>query len=445
MGCFVSAVVTSYSSHRLFWSFTVGVFVLLGFLQWDGACFGQEISGGQVQTIPQKVRQVEPNLYYVEDDSGRLIPVPGFRYRDFVDLVRLRDGLPAQPEVPGLVLEQLRMNVVLPSVSVSDVTHASVELECVVRSTRPGWGMLPLKLPEMVITEPPEIVGEGEVIVTIDPSPVNSPQPVVGNQSKGYLQAIDRHSVSDEGFLIWVDEKDGMTINDAKKMSFVSKRYTVMMRGQIPVDVSLDRDQLDITLPAATDSKILIETQRRNPVVTLNAGAITPAVKVLDNQSDTVGSVVEIRGAVGPTRLQFEEPLSSRVPVRKLAEATVKSVVRVDGRLANIRADFTLANLSPNENLFTVQLPPRSVLLSVGSNAKILSRDGSVSSPRIVLRVDKTVEGTTSFEVVCERSVGSASLKPIDVGGFSIDEIPAWRQWGQVSVFADDDWTVEWE
>ena len=445
VGCFVSAVVTSYSSHRLFRSFTVGVCVLLGFLRWDGACFGQEISGGQVQITPQKVKQVEPNLYYVEDDSGRLIPVPGFRYRDFVDLVRLRDGLPAQPEVPGLVLEQLRMNVVLPSVSVSDITHASVDLECVVRSTRPGWGMLPLKLPEMVITDPPEIVGEGEVIVTIDPSPVNSPQPVVGNQSKEYPQAIDRHSVSDEGFLIWVNEKDGMTINDAEKMSFVSKRYTVMMRGQIPVDVSLDRDQLDITLPAATDSKILIETQRRNPVVNLNAGAITPAVKVLDDQSDTVGSVVEIRGAVGPTRLQFEEPFSSRVPVRKLAESTVKSVVRVDGRLANIRADFTLTNLSPNENLFTVQLPPRSVLLSVGSNAKILSRDGSASSPRIVLRVDKTAEGRASFEVVCERSVGSASLKPIDVGGFSIDEIPAWRQWGQVSVFADDDWTVEWE
>ena len=138
----------------------MAVFVLPGFLQWDGACFGQEISGGQVQTSPQKVRQVEPNLYYVEDDSGRLIPVPGFRYRDFVDLVRLRDGLPAQPEVPGLVLEQLRMNVVLPSVSVSDVTHASVELECVVRSTRPGWGMLPLKLPEIVITEPPRLLGK---------------------------------------------------------------------------------------------------------------------------------------------------------------------------------------------------------------------------------------------------------------------------------------------
>ena len=143
-----------------------------------------------------------------------------------------------------------------------------------------------------------------------------------------------------------------------------------------------------------------------------------------------MGSVVEIRGAVGPTRLQFEEPLSSRVPVRKLAEATVKSVVRVDGRLANIRADFTLANLSPNENLFTVQLPPRSVLLSVGSNAKYLVRDGSVSSPRIVLRVDKRLKE----QLLLRSFVNGLSVPPASSRLMSEDfplmKFPAWRQWG---------------
>ena len=56
------------------------------------------VQGG---AVAREVRQVEPSLYYVEDDLGRLIPVPGFRYRDFVDLVRLRDGLPAQAEAAG--------------------------------------------------------------------------------------------------------------------------------------------------------------------------------------------------------------------------------------------------------------------------------------------------------------------------------------------------------
>ena len=450
---FMSLVTTRYVPCRLCFITSGILILLLGSLRWDSSCFGQEAVGDQTQAVSQnvrqldsqKVRQLEPNLYYVEDSSGRLVPVPGFRYRDFVDLVRLRDGLPARPEVPGLILEQLRIKVVLPAVSVSDVTHATVDLECVVRSTRPGWGMLPLKLPELVITEPPTIIGEGEVVVTIDPLPVNRTQAEMDSQSDQYQQAIDYHSVSNEGFLIWVNEKDGVAGTDAEEISFVGRRHTVTMSGQIPVDVSLDRDQIDITLPAATDSKILIETQRRNPVVNFNAGVITPSVQVLDGQGDTAGSVVEIRGAVGATRVQLEEPLSRKVPVQKLAESMVKSIVRVDGRLANIKAEFALANLSPGERSFTVQLPPQSVLLSVGSNAKILSRSGSPLNPRTVLRIDKAVEGKASFEIVCERSVDSASPKPIDVGGFSIDEIPKWRQWGQVSVFADDDWTVEWE
>ena len=440
----MSLVTTRHLSCWL-WFITFGIFIATGSLPWDSSCLGQEAGGDQPQIVSRKVRQLEPNLYYVEDSSGRLIPVPGFRYRDFVDLVRLRDGLPAQPEVPGLILEQLRIQVVLPAVSVSDVTHATVDLECVVRSTRPGWGVLPLKLPELVITESPTIIGEGEVVVTIDPLPKKKAQAEIDSQSEQYHPAIDHHLVSDAGFLIWVNEKDGVAVTDAEKMSFVSKRHTVTMSGRIPVDVSLDRDQIDITLPAATDSQILIETQRRNPVVNFKAGVIAPTVQVLDSQSDTTGSVVEIRGAVGSTRVQLEEPLSRKVPVRKLAESMVKSVVRVDGRLANIKAEFALTNLSPAETSFTVQLPPQSVLLSVGSNVKILSRSDSSLNPRTVLRIDQVVEGKASFEIVCERSVDSASPKPIDVGGFLIDEIPKWRQWGQVSVFADDDWTVEWE
>ena len=53
-------------------------------------CLGEETRGDREEPESQDVMQVEPNLYYVEDDLGRLIPVPGFRYRDFIDLVRLR-------------------------------------------------------------------------------------------------------------------------------------------------------------------------------------------------------------------------------------------------------------------------------------------------------------------------------------------------------------------
>ncbi len=420
-------------------------FSLIGLLLSGSVCFGEETRDDQKGPVSREVRQVEPNLYYVEDDLGRLIPVPGFRYRDFVELVRLRDGLPAQPEVPGVVLEKLRIKVILPAPTEGNVTYADVDVECVVRSTRPGWGMLPLKLPELVIAEPPRVVGDGEVVVTIDPSPIEGMADSSANRASLQQGVFDSRSNLDKGFLVWINDRDEEAENNEVKKSESGKSHTIVLKGQIPVDVSFDRDQLSFTLPAATDSKLSIETQRRDPLVKLNAGVITPAIQLIDEENDTVGSVVEIRGAVGPTRLQIEESLVGNVPVRQIAECKVESVVRVNGRLATIKAKCSLTNLGGSEGLFTVQLPSRSVVRSVGNTAKVLSRGGSPSRPQVVVRVNKTKDGNASFELVCERAIDTSSESPIDVGGFSIDEVPLWRQWGQVSVFTDDDWTVEWK
>ena len=128
----------------------VVLFSLVGSLL-SGTCLGEETRGDREEPESQDVMQVEPNLYYVEDDLGRLIPVPGFRYRDFIDLVRLRDGLPAQPEMPGVILEKLRIKIVLPAPAEKSVTYADINVECVMRSMRQGWNMLPIQLPELII------------------------------------------------------------------------------------------------------------------------------------------------------------------------------------------------------------------------------------------------------------------------------------------------------
>ena len=420
------------------------LFSLVGSLL-SGMCLGEETRGDREEPESQDVMQVEPNLYYVEDDLGRLIPVPGFRYRDFIDLVRLRDGLPAQPEMPGVILEKLRIKIVLPAPAEKSVAYADINVECVMRSMRQGWNMLPIQLPELIISEPPVVIGDGEVVVTIDPSPRNG-LPQSSDDRSSLQENISSSRLNlDKGFLVWVNERDEKAEDEGVEEGEGETAHTIVLKGQIPVDVSLDRDQLSFTLPAATDSKISIETQRRDPLVKFNAGVIKPAIQLIEEDDDAVGSVVEIRGAVGPTRLQIEEPLGGEIPARKIADCKVESVVRIDGRLATIKASFALTNLGQKEGLFTVQLPSRSVVRSVGSNAKILSRGGSSSRPQVVVRVNKTKDGNASFELVCERAIDTSSENPIDVGGFSIEEVPLWRQWGQVSISTAEDWTAEWK
>ena len=69
------------------------------------------VSPGAGRDPEAPIREIEPELYYLENDAGRLVPVPGFQYRDFVELVRLREGMPKLPTAPEAVLEQFDMRV----------------------------------------------------------------------------------------------------------------------------------------------------------------------------------------------------------------------------------------------------------------------------------------------------------------------------------------------
>jgi len=51
-----------------------------------------------------RVTEVGPQIFYLQDDAGRLVPVPGFRYSDFVELFRMQEGLPGAVRPPAAVL-----------------------------------------------------------------------------------------------------------------------------------------------------------------------------------------------------------------------------------------------------------------------------------------------------------------------------------------------------
>ncbi len=79
--------------------------LLLPALLWAAAA-GQDITLPETAPDPQAsqpagagVRERSPELYYIEDAAGRLVPVPGFRYRDFMELFRIKEGLGA-PALP---------------------------------------------------------------------------------------------------------------------------------------------------------------------------------------------------------------------------------------------------------------------------------------------------------------------------------------------------------
>ena len=110
------------------------------------------------------VREAAPEIYYLQDDAGRLVPVPGFRYRDFVDLLRMKEGLPGLPEPPPAVLENVVLRADVPAVdgaagppeAAATPATCQVTVELTVRQSRGGWVSVPLSLDGLLLASAPD-------------------------------------------------------------------------------------------------------------------------------------------------------------------------------------------------------------------------------------------------------------------------------------------------
>ena len=108
----------------------------------------------------------------MEDDSGRLVPVPGFRYRDFMDLLRMKEGLAGPLQPPAAILENVVVRIdarnVRAAADMEDERSAvtcPVRVECTVRQSRGGWAMVPLELGGLLLSEPPRHEGPGRIML----------------------------------------------------------------------------------------------------------------------------------------------------------------------------------------------------------------------------------------------------------------------------------------
>lgn len=417
--------------------------LLAGWLAWNWLILPLSFAAAAEPVGPRvtpRVQELKPELYYLEDDAGGLVPVPGFRYRDFVDLIRLREGLPGLPELPGAVLEQLRVRVTMPDEADSRQT-AEVQVEGVVRQTRSGWVMLPLKLPELVLSGAPEVTGEGRVILTIDKEPADAAggEPFADAPLEGGPGVLRSKS---GGFLVWLNGRE----TGAASLDADAERQTIVLRGLLPVDANESRDILSLTLPAAATSQLEIATWRRNPQVSLEPRVLAPVVKPLaDEAAGGATSLVSVEGLVGPTRIRLAKPELSATATVELTEVKTESVVRVDGRTARFDAVLRLSNLPPDRRTLAVSLPPRSTLLRVDPPASLVRRAGTADEPQVLIRLDDVGDGKAVVELACERAIDASGRTGFDAGGFAVAGIPAWRQWGSTSVIAEGDWQVDWE
>ncbi len=370
------------------------------------AAAGQNACRGQEPPSAVTVRETAPEIFYLRDDAGQLVPVPGFRYRDFVDLLRLREGLPGLPEPPVAVLENLALNIDLDAVGDNAASgNSTVSLTLTVKQLRSGWVSLPLEFDGLVITTEPKHEGQGRFLLAADP------------RGRGYRG--------------WFD-------------GGVDARHTIVIAGTLSVTRSPAADAIRLVIPKATASSVTLRTPRVDPDVSVRPAMIEPRVEPVASGQGSLVSCVGLSG-VTDIRIARRERATDRVPSGLPPQAIVESTVLIDGRVAVTQATIRIENLPPDEDLLRITLPPRAALKAVRRPALLVEREGDPDAVVAVVRCDRDADGVALIELECERPIDATGGTAFDPQGFAVEGIPGWRQRGRTSLVVEGDWQLEWE
>lgn len=354
---------------------------------------------------PVRVEERKPELFYLENDSGGLVPVPGFRYRDFVELLRLKEGLPGPAQPPAAVLEEIRVQVDLAAVAEGTCPATVV---CTIRQARRGWVEVPLGCAGLILTRPPRHAGPGRLLVDAAP------------ESRGYRA--------------WLD---------AAPEPGQEPRHTVTLEGRIPVDAPGGREAIVLHMPTATASAVEIQSARTDPEVVVQPPPAERKVRA----RDAGGAEVTLSGVVGTTTISVGERAANpgRAPV---AEASVESVVRIDGRDAVTQARIRLGGLADATPTVRITLPPATAVRNVRAPSAVVGRAGTVEAPTVDVAVVRGADGEAVIELECqrplERSANGKEAGPFELAGFAVEGIEPWRQWGRISLVVEGEWQAVW-
>jgi hypothetical protein len=401
--------------HRRGWGVALHVLLLrvLALALW-GWCDPGAAQGVEGDVALPRVHEVAPELFYMEDDAGRLVPVPGFRYRDFADLFRMQQGLAGPLQPPAAVLENVVVRIDARDVAAVGVPNGGrsavtcpVTVECSIRQPLTGWAAVPLELGGLLLSGPPRHEGPGRMVVDVD-------------QRRG-------------GYRAWFD---------APVEPNQEVRHTVVLEARMPVEANVSHESFAVRVPVAVASRIEVRSARRGPTVHVQPRAADETVAPADDAAD--GSIVSIAGVVGATRIRIADAQEDRDQRGVAAEAVAESTVRIDGRNAVTQAVIRLANLPPDTSRVRIALPPGTTLREVKPPATLVVRDGNRDDAPIDVAVDVGEDGRAVVELGCERAVDPSGAAAFESIGFTVEGIAAWRQWGRVSVVVDGDWRVTW-
>jgi len=339
---------------------------------------------------PPAAIERKPELHYLLDEHGKLVPVPSFRWEDFARLLALEESNHPKEELPAWVVERVELS------GTAQSDHAEMELRISVGARDRQWHSIPLTLDQCVLLEHEVTQGEARL----------------APRSGGGLTA-------------WIKGDGEQAVQLRVKLW---KRLESTSTGR----------RLSLAIPPAVNATAELHVPEKNAVAEL-----PEEEGIVESSPLESGTPLRARLVADTVHLAWRAPPTDDGRSAGWLEATGELDVRVDRDGIVTNAQLRLRSSGAPIESFHVTLPAGAVLLPAEYSAyslELLTSEGAAAHRvRVQLFEPNTV---ADVRLQCRQDWASPETA-IDVGGFGLEE--AVRQRGHVAFQLADDLRAEWE
>lgn len=342
------------------------------------------------QEAAPPLRERKPELHYLLDASGKLVPVPSFGWEDFARLLDLQaDDHPTQ-ELPKAVIERLEIT----GHALADRAELELQLEVAVRDGQ--WQPLPLHLNGAVVLE--QHVEQGELRL----------EPATGG-----------------GLLAWIKGDEASPVRIRLKLL---RQLENTSGGQ----------RLTLPIPRSVHATASLQALEKNVVAEL-----PEEQGLVETTANGDGTLIQARLTSDLMQLSWRAPPPENAVEQDWLEATGELAVQLDNDGVVIDARLRLRSAGQPIEQFHITLPAGAELVPGQFTGYVLEPlEATMDAPQRV-RV-RLYEPNTVAEIRLQcRQDWTSAERMVDVGGLAVEE--AVRQRGHVAFLVAEDVRATWE
>ncbi|MBN2473677.1 MAG: hypothetical protein JXB62_03640 [Pirellulales bacterium] len=360
-----------------------------------GAPDGAKQPPGAASPAPRaEVEESQPTLYYLEDEHGNLIAVPGFRWEDFKKYYDLKHQFEQQQQQPPYSLQRISAS------GTTGAERAELTLEMGVLVRREGWARVPLHLDQAVLREPAVYQGPGE----------------------GFVHLTE----GGDGYTGWIRGEAG-------------SQHTLTLTVLVPVIKTGEKTALRLHLPRAAASQLKLKVPVANAAGEVSEGATLEPPAAGDNETE-----LTVLGPAGDFELRWFKSDGAAAATASVLTAEGAVLIRIDKSTVESETTLVVRSSGAPFDRFHVRLPPGTELVPGNGVDPAVSLDPGAATKGFVevVRAKADTEPITVRLMTRRPHTVSEPQGWFEVAGFEVVE--AVRQSGHVALVAMDETLVRW-